>query len=332
MLYLDYSRKEGEWIPNEHGGRENLEAIAFLKEFNHEIHSRHPGVDTIAEESTAFPGVTAPTFHGGLGFSQKWMMGWMHDTLDYFKRLPVFRRWHQNQVTFSTVYMHSERFMLPLSHDEVVHGKASLLYKMPGDEWQKFAQLRLLFGYQWMHPGSKLLFMGCEFGQTAEWSHDLGLHWALLEHDYHRQAQTWVRALNHFYSAHPALWHFAFQPEGWEWISGDDEQNSVMAFVRHGSQKDKPLVVVLHFQPNTLEKYQLGLPHGGEWNEVLNSDDKKWGGSGIVNEKALKAEPPGYHWKPFSMTIRLAPYGVQVFEGSAKRLKPVQAKRKKGAR
>ncbi len=229
MLYHDYSRKEGEWLPNIHGGRENLEAIMFLKDFNEAAYSSFPGIETIAEESTAFPAVTRPTFEGGLGFGQKWMMGWMHDTLSYFKRPLIFRRFHQSEITFSLVYAFSERFMLPLSHDEVVHLKSSLLYKMPGDEWQKFANLRALFGFQWMHPGTHILFMGGEIGQTTEWSHDLGVPWQLLQYDFHRGMQNWVKALNQLYVSRPALWRNAFTPEGYEWISGDDTENSVLA-------------------------------------------------------------------------------------------------------
>ncbi|HND89994.1 MAG TPA: 1,4-alpha-glucan branching protein GlgB, partial [Saprospiraceae bacterium] len=279
MLYHDYSRKEGEWIPNIHGGRENLEAISFLREFNEAVHRKHPGVETIAEESTAFPGVTHAITDGGLGFSQKWMMGWMHDTLNYFKRPPVFRRFHQSEVTFSMVYAFSERFMLPLSHDEVVHMKASLLYKMPGDEWQKFANLRALFGHQWTHPGSQLLFMGGEIGQSSEWSHDLGVAWHLLKFELHQGIQAWVTDLNHLYTSRKALYHHAFHPAGYEWISGDDTQNSVLAYLRRGEASDKVLLVICHFNTHVVEPYTVGVPYGGKWKEVLNSDDKRYGGS-----------------------------------------------------
>lgn len=314
MLYHDYSRKEGEWVPNIHGGKENLEAISFLKDFNEAVYRTHPGVETIAEESTAFPGVTKPTFEGGLGFGQKWMMGWMHDSLSYFKRPPIFRRFHQNEITFSMVYAYSEKFMLPLSHDEVVHMKASILYKMPGDEQQKFANLRALYGLQWTHPGSQLLFMGDEIGQTSEWSHDLGVAWHLLEFDLHRGAQAWVAALNELYTSRKALYHNAFHPDGYEWISGDDVQNSVLAYLRKGEAGDKVLLVVCHFNTNYMEQYSVGVPYGGTWKEVLNSDDTRFGGSGILNGD-LTAEAKPSHGKEHSITFQLPPLCVMVFEG-----------------
>ncbi|MEQ1746160.1 MAG: 1,4-alpha-glucan branching protein GlgB [Saprospiraceae bacterium] len=314
MLYHDYSRKEGEWIPNIHGGRENLEAISFLRDFNEAAYKNFPGIETIAEESTAFPGVSKPTWEGGLGFGQKWMMGWMHDTLNYFKRPPVFRRWHQNEVTFSMVYAFSERFMLPLSHDEVVHMKASLLYKMPGSEWDKFANLRTLFGFQWTHPGSHILFMGGEFGQTTEWSHDRGVVWELLQYDFHKGCQLWVQALNRLYAEHPALWWHAFSPEGYAWIGGDDTDNCVLAFLRKGRATDKALLVVCHFKTGTLDDYTLGVPYGGTWRELLNSDDVRFGGSGFVNAD-LKAEKKASHGQAHAITIKLAPLAVQIFEG-----------------
>jgi 1,4-alpha-glucan branching enzyme len=330
MLYHDYSRKEGEWIPNIYGGRENLEAISFLKDFNEAVYQTHPGVETIAEESTAFPAVTKPTFEGGLGFGQKWMMGWMHDTLDYFKRPPIFRRWHQNEITFSMVYAFSEKFMLPLSHDEVVHMKASLLYKMPGDEWQKFANLRALFGHQWTHPGSQILFMGGEFGQTSEWSHDLGVAWHLLEFDYHKGVQKWVKALNDLYVSRKSLWFNAFSPQGYEWISGDDTENCVMAYLRKGEPGDKVLLVVCHFNTNSLADYTLGVPYGGAWTEVLNSDDTQFGGSGIVNG-VLKAEKKASHGHEQSISFKLPPLCVLVFEGDdvpKEGAKKIEAKQK----
>ncbi|MEZ4941705.1 MAG: 1,4-alpha-glucan branching protein GlgB [Saprospiraceae bacterium] len=314
MLYHDYSRKDGEWIPNIHGGRENLEAISFLRDFNEAAYKNYPGVETIAEESTAFPGVSKPTWDGGLGFGQKWMMGWMHDTLNYFKRPPVFRRWHQSEVTFSMVYAFSERFMLPLSHDEVVHMKASLVYKMPGNEWDKFANLRALFGHQWTHPGSQLLFMGGEFGQTTEWSHDRGVTWELLEFDFHKGCQAWVRALNQLYAGHPALWWHAFSPEGYEWIGGDDVENCVLAYLRKGRDTDKVLLVICHFKPNVLEEYSVGVPYGGTWRELLNSDAEAFGGSGVTN-KPLKAAKKESHGQTHAITFRLAPLAVQIFEG-----------------
>jgi len=313
MLYHDYSRKEGEWIPNIYGGKENLEAISFLKDFNEAVYSTHPGVETIAEESTAFPDVTRPTFEGGLGFGQKWMMGWMHDSLAYFKRPAIFRRFHQSEITFSMVYAFSEKFMLPLSHDEVVHMKASLLYKMPGDEWQKFANLRALLGHQWTHPGSQILFMGGEFGQTSEWSHDLGVAWHLLEFELHKGVQAWVQALNELYASRKALYFNAFSPDGYEWVSGDDTGNSVLAFLRKGEASDNLLLVVCHFNTNMLEDYTVGVPHAGKWKEVLNSDDQRFGGSGVVNGE-LKAQKKPSHGHEHSITFRLPPLCVMIFE------------------
>lgn len=314
MLYHDYSRKEGEWIPNIHGGRENLEAISFLRDFNEAVYSNYPGVETIAEESTAFPGVTRPAFDGGLGFGQKWMMGWMHDALQYFKRPMIFRRFHQNEITFSMVYMFSEKFMLPLSHDEVVHLKGSLVHKMPGDEWQKFANLRALLGHQWMHPGHQLLFMGGEIGQTTEWSHDLGVPWQLLQYDYHKGVQNWVKALNRVYTSRAACWQHAFSPEGFEWISGDDIGNSVITYLRKGSPDDPALLVVCHFNVNTIDTYTIGVPYPGKWTEILNSDAEQFGGSGVTNG-TLTSTKEKTHGREDSVTIRLAPLSMMVFEG-----------------
>jgi 1,4-alpha-glucan branching enzyme len=314
MLYHDYSRKEGEWIPNIYGGRENLEAVSFLKDFNEAVYSNYPGVETIAEESTAFPGVTRPTFDGGLGFGQKWMMGWMHDALQYFKRPMIFRRFHQNEITFSMVYMFSEKFMLPLSHDEVVHMKGSLVHKMPGDEWQKFANLRALLGHQWMHPGHQLLFMGGEIGQTTEWSHDLGVPWQLLQYDYHKGVQNWVKTLNSVYASRPACWQHAFSPEGFEWISGDDIGNSVIVYLRKGGPDDPTLLVVCHFNVNTIDTYTIGVPYPGKWTEILNSDDKQFGGSGVTNG-ILTSTKEKTHGREDSVTIQLAPLSMMVFEG-----------------
>lgn len=314
MLYHDYSRKDGEWIPNIYGGRENLEAISFLKDFNTAVYQYHPGAETIAEESTAFPKVSHPVFAGGLGFGQKWMMGWMHDALSYFKRPVQYRPWHQNEITFSLVYAFSERFVLPLSHDEVVHMKASLLYKMPGDEWQKFANLRALFGLQWMHPGHQLLFMGGEIGQTSEWSHDRGVTWELLQYPLHKGVQQWVAALNALYVNSPACWRHAFTPDGFEWISGDDINNSVVSFLRKGAPGDPVLLVVCHFNPKMLDNYTLGVPASGNWVEVLNSDAAEFGGSGVINAP-LKAGKIASHGHTYSITFKLAPLAVQVFEG-----------------
>ena len=314
MLYLDYSRKEGEWIPNVYGGRENLEAISLLREFNEAVYREHPGVETIAEESTAFPGVSRPVWEGGLGFGQKWMMGWMHDALSYFKRAPLFRRWHQNEITFSMVYAFSERFMLPLSHDEVVHLKASLFGKMPGDEWQKHANLRALYGHQWTHPGSHLLFMGGEIAQSTEWSHDRGVTWELLEYGYHKGCQAWVRDLNHYYRDTPALWRHAFVPDGYEWISGDDTTNSVLVYLRKGNEEDPTVLVVCHFQTTVIEHYTVGVPFEGSWKLVLNSDEEKYGGSGVdTTLKFGKAVPS--HGRAHSLSFQMPPLCVLIIEG-----------------
>jgi 1,4-alpha-glucan branching enzyme len=328
MLYHDYSRKEGEWLPNIHGGRENLEAISFLQDFNEAAYSNFPGIETIAEESTAFPAVTRPVFEGGLGFGQKWMMGWMHDSLSYFKRPMIFRRFHQNEITFSLVYAFSERFMLPLSHDEVVHLKSPLLYKMPGDEWQKFANLRALFGLQWTHPGNQILFMGGEIGQTTEWSHDLGVPWQLLQYDFHRGVQNWVKALNDCYNNKPSLWKNAYHPDGYEWISGDDTENSVMAFLRKGDANDPVLLVVCHFNLNPMPIYTVGAPYGGKWTEILNSDDQRFGGSGMLNG-VITAKKEASHGKDYSITFKLAPLCVMVFEGEIPKKKKATKKVKK---
>ncbi len=313
MLYHDYSRKEGEWIPNIHGGRENLEAISLLRDFNEAVYQHYPGVETIAEESTAFPGVSRPAHDGGLGFGQKWMMGWMHDTLSYFKRPPLFRRWHQNEITFSMVYAFSENFMLPLSHDEVVHLKSSLLYKMPGDEWQKFANLRALFGFQWTHPGTHILFMGGEFGQTTEWSHDRGVTWELLQYAFHKGCQDYVKALNELYTSRPALWRNGFTNEGYQWVSGDDTENCVMAFLRKGDEKDNMILVICHFNATKLDRYMVGVPFEGAWTEVLSSDDKRFGGSGVVNG-VVKTEKKPSHGFEQSITFKLPPLAVTIFE------------------
>ncbi len=314
MLYHDYSRKEGEWIPNIYGGKENLEAISFLKDFNEAVYQYYPGTETIAEESTAFPAVTKPTFDGGLGFGQKWMMGWMHDSLGYFKRPPIFRRFHQNEITFSMVYAFSERFMLPLSHDEVVHLKSSLLYKMPGNESQKFANLRTLLGHQWTHPGTHILFMGGEIGQTTEWSHDAGIPWELLQYELHKGVQRWVKDLNAVYSSRPAFWRNAFHPDTYEWISGDDTENSVMAFLRKGNDTDPVLLVICHFNTNNIHDYSVGVPYAGTWTEILNSDGQQYGGQGLINE-ALTANKKPSHGHDYSISIKLPPLCVMVFEG-----------------
>ncbi len=314
MLYLDYSRKEGEWIPNEHGGNENLEATSFLKEFNEVVYGNYPDVITIAEESTAWPGVSKPTYLGGLGFGQKWMMGWMHDTLSYFKQDPIHRKYHQNDITFSIMYAFTENFMLPLSHDEVVHGKGSLLGRMPGDEWKKFANLRLMFSYMFTHPGTKLIFMGGEFGQPGEWNHDRSLDWHLLDYAPHQGVLTIMKDLNHLYKSEPALYEFPFNEKGFEWVDYSDRENSVMIFMRKGEQREDALIVVCNFTPETRQLYRVGVPFRGTWTEIFNSDNSKYGGSGVLNPGLQYTTPVKYHNKDYSVSITLPPLGISVFK------------------
>ncbi len=315
MLYLDYSRKEGEWIPNQHGGRENLEAIEFLKKFNHITHTEFPGVMTIAEESTAWPHVTRPPYIGGLGFSFKWNMGWMHDTLGYFKREPVHRKYHQNDLTFAMLYHHNENFVLPLSHDEVVHGKGSLLTRMPGDDWQKFANLRTLLAYQWLFPGRKLLFMGGEIGQRAEWNENAQLDWWLLDAGpFHRGLQRFVADLNHLYAASPGLWQADYDPAGFNWIDCDDRENSVLSFLRQTADGKGQTVVILNLTPVPRPDYRIGLPRGGKWREVLNSDAEVYGGSNQGNYGGVTAQNVPVHSQQNSAVFNLPPLGVIVFQ------------------
>jgi 1,4-alpha-glucan branching enzyme len=314
MLYLDYSRKEGEWVPNAHGGNENIEAINFLKEFNEVVYANFPDTITIAEESTAWPGVSKPTYLGGLGFGQKWMMGWMHDTLQYFKYEPIHRKYHQNEITFSVMYAFTENFMLPLSHDEVVHGKGSLLGRMPGDEWQKFANLRLLFGYMYTHPGTKLTFMGGEFGQSAEWNHDKSLDWHLLNYAPHQGMKTFMQELNVHYQAEPALYHFGFEQAGFQWVDYSDSENSVIVYQRKSDKKEDLLLVVCNFTPETRQHYRIGVPFRGKWREVFNSDNLKYGGSGVLNPGDLTTAPIKYHHQDFSVTLSLPPLAFTVIK------------------
>ncbi|CAN5454276.1 1,4-alpha-glucan branching protein GlgB [soil metagenome] len=310
MLYLDYSRKEGEWIPNEYGGRENIEAIEFLKQFNIAVGAEYPDVLTIAEESTAWPMVSKPTYVGGLGFDMKWMMGWMHDTLEYFSLEPIFRSFHQGQIAFSLLYAFTENFMLPLSHDEVVHGKGSLINKMPGDEWQKFANLRLLYSYMYAHPGTKLLFMGGEFGQYQEWNHDHSLEWhQAYEGGFHRGIQQTVRSLNYIYKNEPALFEFSFDEKGFEWVDLSDTTNSVISFLRKGKSEKDTILIVCNFTPVPRENYRLGVPLQGYWEEIFNSDSHNFGGSGVTNSPN-EASPIPYHGKEYSLSITLPPLGV----------------------
>jgi len=312
MLFLDYSREDGEWEPNIYGGRENLEAIEFLKELNQEIYASFPDTQTIAEESTAFPGVSKPVFLGGLGFGMKWMMGWMHDTLEYFGKDPVYRKFHQNDITFSLAYAFTENFMLPLSHDEVVYGKNSILGRMPGDEWQRFANLRLLYGYMFTHPGAKLLFMGGEFGQYNEWNFQESLDWNILEFESHKNFQQYFKALNSIYKSTPSLYEKAFSQEGFEWISYDDHENCVISYIRKGKNPEDNVVVVCNLTPTTRENYKIGLPNKGKLIEIFNSDAKEFGGSGVSNKKAITIKKQAWNGKEFSADLTLPPLGVTI--------------------
>ncbi len=313
MLYLDYSREEGEWEPNVYGNNENLEAISFLKEMNEAVYANFSDVQTIAEESTSFSMVTRPVNIGGLGFGMKWMMGWMHDTLEYFKKEPIYRRHHQNDLTFSMTYAFTENFMLPFSHDEVVYGKQSLLYRMPGDEWQRFANLRLLLGYMYTHPGTNLLFMGAEFGQSSEWNFQESLDWHLLQYEFHSGVQSMVKELNRIYKAYPALYEKQFSPEGFQWIDYGDAENSVLSYIRKGHDTKNDLIVVCNFTPVPREDYRVGVPRSKALKEVFNSDAKKYGGSGLKN-KALKATKTPAHGYKQSITLTIPPLGLLILQ------------------
>ncbi|WP_025761460.1 1,4-alpha-glucan branching protein GlgB [Dyadobacter tibetensis] len=319
MLYLDYSRKHGEWIPNEFGGRENLEAISLLKEMNIAAYSEFPDIQTIAEESTAFPGVSRPVFTGGLGFGQKWMMGWMNDTLKYFEKDSAFRKWHQDQLTFSLVYAFSENFMLPLSHDEVVYGKKSLVMKMPGDEWQRFANLRLMYAFMFTHPGTKLIFMGGEFGQTSEWNFEQSLDWHLLEFAPHQGMKACVKALNNLYRNEPALYEHSFNSEGFEWIDTQDRENSVLIYARKGTKETESLVVILNLTPIPRPGYRVGVLNPGAWEEVFNSDAEAFFGSGSVNSKPLHSEEQAWHGRLASVQLDLPPLGASILKLKTKK-------------
>jgi len=310
MLYLDYARQPGAWIPNRFGGRENLDAIEFLKEFNTVVHREYPGVLTIAEESTAWPGVSRPTYTGGLGFSLKWNMGWMHDMLRYFSLDPVYRKYEHNHLTFGLLYAFTENFVLVLSHDEVVHGKRSLLDKMPGDLWQKFANLRALYGYMYGHPGKKMVFMGGEFGQWVEWNHDESLQWHLLEYDSHRGLQRWVRDLNHFYRAEPALYEVDFDWTGFQWIDFNDAEQSVIAFIRRARRGEDFVVCACNFTPVPRHGYRIGVPAPGRYREVLNSDAAVYGGGNVGNLGRVDAEPTPWHGYSWSVSLTLPPLAV----------------------
>jgi len=315
MLYLDYSRKHGEWIPNQYGGRENLEAIDFLRSFNHITHTEFPGVMTIAEESTAWPLVTRPPYLGGLGFSFKWNMGWMHDTLNYFSLNPVYRKYHQNDLTFAMLYHHHENFILPLSHDEVVHGKGSLLGRMPGDDWQRFANLRTLLGYHWFFPGKMLLFMGGEFGQSAEWNANAQLDWWLLDAGpYHRGLQKFVQDLNELYLAEPGLWKSDYDHSGFYWLDCSDHDSSVLSFVRQEADGSNPVAVILNLTPVIRYRYRVGLPRPSNWREVLNSDAQIYGGSNVGNLGGVIAGSHKCHHQPYSALFTLPPLSITAFK------------------
>jgi 1,4-alpha-glucan branching enzyme len=307
MLYLDYSRKEDEWIPNEYGGRENIAAIQLLRQVNEILYKDFPDTQMIAEESTSWPMVSRPTYLGGLGFGLKWDMGWMHDTLSYFQHETIHRKYHQGGLTFRMVYAYNENFMMPLSHDEVVHGKGSLISKMPGDDWQKFANLRLLYAYMFGQPGKKLLFMGSEFAQWSEWRHDASLNWDLLESFYHITMLRLVQSLNRVYSREPALHEWDCDPRGFEWLDANDFESSVISFLRKGKQQNERVAVVCNFTPVPRENYRTGVPHPGYWREILNTDALEHGGSGIGNLGGVHAENIACHGRKQSVNLTLPP-------------------------
>jgi len=312
MLYLDYSREHGQWIPNEYGGRENLAAISFLRKINEVLHGIFPGILTIAEESTSWPMVSQPTYLGGLGFSLKWNMGWMHDTLGYMKKDPLFRRFHHHHMTFGMLYAFHENFVLPLSHDEVVHGKGSLLGKMSGDEWQKFANLRSYLGFMWGYPGKKLLFMGCEFGQWQEWNHDAGLEWQALDAPRHRGVQRLMRDLNVVYRHEPALHQVDFDWNGFKWIDANDSDNSVLSFVRYANNLDDFVIVVCNFTPVVREHYRIGVPRAGAYRELINSDQEIYGGSGVGNGPVINSLPQPCHSFGHTLSLVLPPLATLI--------------------
>jgi 1,4-alpha-glucan branching enzyme len=311
MLYLDYSRRPGEWIPNEFGGREDLDAVSFLKELNEVMYGREPGIISAAEESTAWSGVSRPTYLGGLGFGFKWNMGWMHDTLGYFEQDPIYRRYHHHELTFSLMYAFSENFVLPLSHDEVVHGKGSLYTKMAGtDPWQKLANLRALYAYMWAHPGKKLLFMGSELAQQSEWSHERSLDWHLLEQPAHAGIQSLIRDLNRLYREEPALWELDSDPAGFWWLEPNDADRNVVAFARASRGGERVAVFVANLAPVPRQNYRLGLPRSCRWREAINTDSSYYGGSDVGNLGGVQPEPIGWHDQPFSAEVTLPPLGA----------------------
>ena len=314
MLYLDYSRNEGEWEPNIYGGRENLEAISFMKELNEEVYKSFEGIQTIAEESTSFPMVSKPTFIGGLGFGMKWMMGWMHDTLEYFKKEPIYRKHHQNDLTLSMTYAFTENFMLPLSHDEVVYGKHSILGRMTGDEWQRFANLRLLYGCMFTHPGTKLLFMGAEFGQSEEWDFQKSLDWHLLEFAYHQGIQNTIKDLNSVYKNNPALYEKQFAADGFEWINYADAENSVLSYIRKGENSANDLYIICNMTPVIRENYRIGVYKTGNLSVIFNSDDPKYGGSGVGVPRVTVQQNHSWNYKPNSIELTLPPLSVVILK------------------
>ena len=314
MLYLDYSRNHGEWETNIYGGNENLEAISFLKEFNEAVYSHFPDTQTIAEESTSFTGVSRPVYTGGLGFGMKWMMGWMHDSIKYFSTDPLYRKYHHNQITFSLIYAFTENFMLPFSHDEVVYGKGSMLGKMPGDEWQKFANLRLLYGYMFTHPGTKLLFMGSEFGQGTEWNFKQSLDWHVLQYPNHQGIKEVIKALNQLYKDEPALYEKGFEWSSFEWIDGGNANDSILVYTRKGHDPENDLVIVLNMTPMPHYGFRVGVPAKGKWAEIFNSDAKQFWGSGLSNEKPAVSETVNWHGRENSITITVPPLSAIVFK------------------
>jgi 1,4-alpha-glucan branching enzyme len=316
MLYLDYGRKAGEWIPNRYGGRENIDAIEFLRTMNQAVYRDYPDVQTIAEESTSWPMVSRPVDSGGLGFGMKWNMGWMHDTLEYIRQPPIHRKHHHDRITFSIWYAFFENFVLPLSHDEVVYGKGSLIGKMPGDTWQQFANLRLLLGYMWAHPGKKLLFMGGEFGQRREWTHEQGLEWWVTRFPEHAGAKRWVRDLNALYAREPSLYEQDFDGAGFEWIDANDGERSVLSFLRR-PRAGPPMLAVCNFTPVPRTNYSVGVPGGGYWRELLNSDAAIYGGSGIGNLGGVEAAPISAHGRSHSLAATLPPLGMVLLKSDA---------------
>ena len=314
MLYLDYSRKHGEWEPNIYGGNENLEAISFLKEFNQAVYAHFPDTQTIAEESTSFTGVSRPVYTGGLGFGMKWMMGWMHDSINYFEEDPINRKYHHNVITFSLIYAFTENFMLPFSHDEVVYGKGSMLRKMPGDEWQQFANLRLLYSFMFTHPGTKLLFMGAEFGQGTEWNFQQSLEWYVLQYPNHNGIKETVKALNKLYRSEPALYEKGFDYTGFEWIDGGNANDSILVYARKGYNEDDDLVVVLNMTPVIRHDFRVGVTQAGDWKEIFNSDAENLWGSGILNSNPVSSEAINWHGRDNSINITIPPLGASIFK------------------